>query len=172
MKKFISCIVLVFVAFSVFAQDGLKGSWVLEESAMGMNAIDKMVFSDDRQGTVEESMRLIFDISMMGTKISGEADYYMNGTFKYDGTKLVIKWNKDSFRYDIAKPIVATRKGETITMDNKDLQEEFDKLAEEMKKEGEKGSVYDSAQVSSKKLVLKSTGKDGKTETEKYTRIQ
>lgn len=173
MKKLILSLILLATAFACFAQDGLKGSWTAKHSMMGISVVETDTYLDNTSGTVISKATISIDMSIMiVAKIKGSAEGYMEGSFTYDGSKIVIKWNKDSLKFKWTKPLTATVKGEQNDDLDKLFKETFGDFEKEMMESAEKEDVYTDVKISSKKLSFKTVNEEGKTESESYTRVK
>lgn len=184
MKKVIVTLVMLAAAVCSYAQTGLKGTWNQSQSLFGISASDIMTFQDDKEGKVIENMKMTINANMLGVRISGEGAGCLEGTFKYEGDKITVHWNADSFKFDMTKPITLTVKNEDSMSDEKKA--ELEKMKKEMAEDWEKefatfkndmikkmadDDVYTDVKVNAKKLTYKYI-EDGKTETDKYTRVK
>jgi len=174
MKKLFISSLLVLVSIISFAQDNLKGKWMESMSMLGLTVTETMNFYDNKSGKVVSDFVMDIKIGMLGVKVNGAAAGRLEGTFTYQGDKISIKWNPDSFKFDFTKPITAVYKGEVI--DDPKLtdmaKDSFSDIEKDMRKSIEEGDEYFGVQIKGDKLILKSIGEDGKTETEKLTRVK
>ncbi|GEM_PF-5112161 len=174
MKRFFICTLLVVSSIISFAQDGLNGKWTSTMSAMGMTATDVMIFNGEQSGTVIEKGTLFIKMNMFGINTTGTSEAYAEGTFTFDGSKLVIKWNKDKASFKMVKPITVVYKGEVVDDPKmkKDFQDMFDDQEKEFLKSLEGDDIYTNVQIKGDKLSWKYIDDEGKTQTEKYTRVK
>jgi len=170
MKKALLIIILVFSAISVYAQDGLKGTWSQKHSFMGISGVEQCTYSDDKSGTITAKMDINVDFGMRGAKLTGVIDVTMSGKFNYNGSEITIKWDPDSFKAVETKPFESNM-GSKVGEEFKNLiLETIDEMKAEYKKQSGMEEKFFDVKISAKKLSYKSIV-DGKTESESYTRV-
>jgi len=184
MKKLILTLVMLAMAVCGYAQASLKGTWEQSQSMMGMSASETITYQDEKTGKVCDKAKMTINVGMMSARVKGEANCYLEGTFKYVGDKITIKWNPDSFKFDMTKPLTVTIKNEEslpkekkaeLEKKKKEMAKEFEEiitsLKEDMMKKLSEEEVLTDVKVSDKKLTYKYI-EDGKTQTDKYTRVK
>jgi len=171
MKRILTTLAFIAISIVAFAQNDLKGTWKMTESMMGLTCVDVLEFNDNKSGVVSDNGKLDINMSMMGVNITGTIEARIKGDFTFDGEKIVIKWS-DDVETKVTKPLTATHKGEVVpdgAVSFKDFMDDFEK---EMKAMAGTEDVYFGVQIKGDKLTVKSKDENGKTVTEKYTRIK
>lgn len=121
---------------------------------------------------MQDSVSIVINFSMLGSKCTGQVAITTEGQFTYDGSQIVIQWNPNSMKAETIQPIVATVGGK----EDPSIAKMFEDIIAETCKESEtsigKEEVYTNVKISAKKLSYQSPDKDGKMETTKFTRVK
>lgn len=179
MKKILSIFLLASLCICSFAQNSLKGIWTMSESFMGIKMTCEETFSDANSGKVIDKSVIVIDFGMMGVKVNGQYDGYIEGTFQYNGSQLEINWDASAMKLVATKPITVSTSGKKEASDlkkelEKTLVETVEEAIEEIRKEMNNSSkeVYNSVEFKGDKLILESVNDKGKKEVNKLTRKQ
>lgn len=170
MKKFLT-LLLVLISVSVSAQESLLGSWNISMDVMGTDVSHTLTFDNDTEGTVTELIYFGLDIKMLGAHMSGKMTATHKGHFELKNNVLTIKWMPDTVEYTILEKPKGTMKGKTEPELQKQAEKMFDDIRKAIINENPEDDIYDSVTFKRGKLILKSKDKEGKTETETYTRV-
>lgn len=172
MKRIVSLLFVIFcLSTAAIAQESLEGTWRISMNMMGINATSVMIFEGATSGVVTEKVDMAMDFKFLGNRMTGKMKASHKGNFVLEDNVLTIKWMPETSEYTMIEPVQATANGKPDADLLKDANEMFDELIGDIMNKNPEDDIYNPVKIRGNKLTLKSRNKEGKTETETYTRV-
>ena len=172
MKKISLIILAVLVSALSFAQSPLSGAWTMSVKIFGTRVTENLNFDCNGEGTVVSTLDLDMTLKLFGNYVQSGATYTMKGVYTYEGDKIVMKWDSDSYTAVHKEGGVYTVDGQNDENLKKETIGDLDSLADSFRRDKKGDEVFTKVKISGDKLRYSSVDSNGKDTSGTFSRVK